>query len=482
MTLATLDGHTVSQERWNLDRFKATRKDVLSRWPTGHQVADLEENIARRRELPAHKSAVEVFRKAKKDGRVLLQPRYGVALLDLQIESLKYMQDVGGADVLPTQTDAYTRHLRYEAAASGLKESEAAGRSFLCGFPVLAHGIGPTRQIVDSLDRPCSTRQASAHGQLTMEMYLAAGYTYVLMGPLQNLSYEKDIPAEQLIQNIQYQDRLIGLYEEGGAPVMKEMTATLTGTLVPPCIALSVSILDALLAVEQGVRHLVLSYGQYGNLEQDVAAIRVMRELGLEYLAKRGHGDCELYTVASQWMGDFPHDESHAMGLISWGTATAALAGVSQIMVKSADEGFGVPTKEANAEALKASRHVVNLIGRQRLEEGPRLSQEMDILRREVRAIVDRTLELGKGDVAVGVVHALAAGVIDVPFSPTKWNAGRVLPVRDLNGAIRFLDPGGIPLPPDIVAFHQEKAAERQAGEGKKSSYQLVIDDIFSAR
>lgn len=482
MVVETLDRMTVSQSKWGMDRFLATRREVLAQWPSGQDAENLEESIARRRELPIHKNAVEVFRLARVEDRVLLQPRYGVALLEEQIKSLSYMQEVGGADILPTQTDAYTRHLRYDQAANGLRESETAGRSLLCGFPVLAHGLHQTRKIVESLDRPCSTRQASAHGLLTMEMYLAAGFSYVLMGPLQNLSYEKDISAEQLIANIQYQDRLIGLYEEGGAPVMKEMTATLTGTLVPPCIAVAVSILDGLLAVEQGVRHLVLSYGQYGNLEQDVAAIRIMRELGNEYLTSRGHGDCEVYTVASQWMGDFPHDESHAMGLISWGTATAALAGVSQVMVKSSDEGFGVPSKESNAEALKASRHVLRLIGKQRLEEGPTLRREMETLRREVRAIIDRTLELGDGDVAVGIVNALAAGVIDVPFSPTKLNAGRALPIRDVKGAIRFLDPGNIPLPPDILEFHRDAVTERQAAEREKAGYQLVIDDIYSVR
>jgi methylaspartate mutase epsilon subunit len=302
------------------------------------------------------------------------------------------------------------------------------------------------------------------------------------MGPLQNLSYEKDISAEQLITNIQYQDRLIGLYEDAGVSIMKEMTATLTGTLVPPCIALVTSILDGLLAVEQGVRNICMSYGQYGNLEQDVAAIRLLDELTREYLARMGYRGVEVYTVASQWMGDFPHDESHAMGLICWGTATAALAGVSQIMVKSRDEAFGVPSKEANADALKASRHVLHLIGRQRLEEGPSLAREIDVLRREVHAIIGRTLELGDGDVALGIVRALAAGVIDVPFSPTKLNAGRALPVRDGKGAIRFLDAGNIPLPADVLEFHREKVAERQRGQQVSSPYEMVIADIYSVR
>ena len=125
------------------------------------------------------------------------------------------------------------------------------------------------------------------------------------MGPMQNLAYEKHATPEELIEHYQYEDRLVGFLEENGCPVVKELPATLTGTLVPPCIVLSCTIIDALLAVQQGVRRVVCSYGLLGNLIQDIAAVRALRQIAPAMLAQVAD-DVEFYVDTAQWMGDFP--------------------------------------------------------------------------------------------------------------------------------------------------------------------------------
>lgn len=45
----------------------------------------------------------------------------------------------------------------------------------------------------------------------------------------------------------------------------------------------------------------------------------------------------------------FPQDEAKAFGVISWGSASAALAKATKVIVKTPHEAMGVPTKEANA-------------------------------------------------------------------------------------------------------------------------------------
>ena len=42
---------------------------------------------------------------------------------------------------------------------------------------------------------------------------------------------------------------------------------------------------------------------------------------------------------------------------------------------------------------------------------------EATILELELRSIVEKVLELGDGDVAIGVVRAVEQGVLDNPFS-----------------------------------------------------------------
>lgn len=469
----------VSNHAWDNERFESTRKEVLARWPTGAFV-DLEEAFAYHRSMPASRRADILFARADEEGRTVIQPRHGDTLLEQQIETLQYIEQHGRADILSTEVDAYTRQLRYDLAEGALQESKDAGRSLICGVPVVSYGVKEVRRLVEAVNVPSSARMASQDARLPKEIFLASGFTYVLMGALQNMAYEKDASIETLITHYQYEDQLIGRYEAAGAPVVKECSATLTGTLVPPAIALTTSIIDGLLAARQGVKRVVLSYALLGNLAQDVAAIRLLRELGREYMARLGHADVQVYTTCSQWMGDFPQDEPHAYALVCLGTTAAALGGATQVIVKSLHEAFGVPSKEANAATSRATKELLNMLRGQRLDEGPILRRELDMLRREVRMLLDRTLELGEGDLAQGTVRAFAAGIIDVPFSPSRWNAGRLMPVRDVSGAVRVLDPGNVPQPNDVAEFHREQLAIRGRRDKRPLDYSFVVEDVFS--
>lgn len=469
----------VSDTRWEDERFHATRKEVLARWPTGAAI-DLPEAFDYHASMPSERRADVLFASADATGRTLVQPRHGDTLVEQQIETLQHIATYGGADIVSTEVDAYTRQLKYDLAASALEESREANRALICGVPVVAYGVPEIRRLVEAVNVPSSARMASSDARLPKEIFLAAGFTYVLMGPLQNMAYEKDAPIERLIEHYQYEDQLIGRYEANGAPIVKECSATLTGTLVPPAIGLTTSIIDGLLAARQGVKRIVLSYALLGNLAQDVAAIRLLRELGREYMQRLGYADVDIYTTCSQWMGDFPQNESQAYSLVCLGTTAAALGGATQVIVKSLHEAFGVPSKEANAAACRATRELLDMLRGQRMDEGPTLRREMDILRREVHAILDRTLELGDGDLARGTVRAFEAGIIDVPFSPSRWNAGRLMPARDSQGAVRMLDTGNLPLPKDVVEFHRERLAERGRAEQRSLDYAMVVDDVFS--
>ena len=82
---------------------------------------------------------------------------------------------------------------------------------------------------------------------------------------------------------------------------------------------------------------------------------------------------------------------------------------------------------------------------------------------------MDRVIELGEGDVAMGAIRGVESGVLDQPFSTTQHVAGRVMGVRDNEGAVRYLDHGNIPFPREIVEFHRERIAEREKVQGRKS-------------
>ncbi|MBQ2111305.1 MAG: methylaspartate mutase subunit E, partial [Clostridia bacterium] len=352
----------VQNKRIPDDEFNSIREEVLKQWPTGAEV-DLKEAIEFHKSLPDHKVFSKKLIDAKEKGITLIQPRAGVALIEAQIELLTYLQDKGEADLLPTTIDSYTRQNRYQEAETGIRESMKERRSMLNGFPAVNHGVGGCRRLINSLDTPIQVRHGTPDARLLTEITYAGGFTsYEGGGISYNLPYAKNVPMEKTIRDWQYVDRLTGLYEEHGVSINREPYGPLTGTLVPACISHAVAIIEALLAAEQGVKNITVGYGQCGNLVQDVAAIRVLEELTNEYLEKNGYKDVVVTTVFHQWMGGFPQDEAKAFGVISWGSATAALSKATKVIVKTPHEAAGVPTMEANAQGLRCTKQVINML------------------------------------------------------------------------------------------------------------------------
>ena len=420
---------------------------------------------------------------AKARRRLLVQPRAGVALIDEQIKLLKYLETEGGADLLPTTIDAYTRQNRYADAARGIEKSISSGASMLNGFPAVNHGLKGCRTVTESVTKPVQVRHGTPDARLLAEITLAAGFTSFEGGGITyNIPYVKNVPISKSLTDWQYVDRLCGLYQENGAPINRESFGPLTGTLVPPCISLAIGIIEGLLALEQGVRSISLGYGQGGNLVQDVAALVSLRALAEEYFHRFGFSDAdfELTTVFHQWMGGFPEEEPKAFAVICWGTVAACLGGADKIIVKTPHEALGIPTKEANAQGLKATRQMINMLRDQKQMDSDAVEREASINRREVRCILDKVFELGAGDVKEGTIAAFEAGVLDVAFAPSMYCRGKILSMRDNEGCIRLFNPAAIPFDADVLAYHHDRLAERAKAEGRKLCFQMITDDIYA--
>ena len=459
--------------------FMALRQEVLRQWPTGKEV-DLEEAVAYHKAMPASRNFSQKLLDAKRDRRTLVQPRAGVPVLEEHIKLMQYLQDKGEADLLPSTIDSYTRQNRYEEAENGIAESIRLGRAMLNGFPAVNHGVAKCRKVIESVNVPMQVRHGTPDARLLTEITFAGGFTsYEGGGISYNLPYCKNIPMERTIRDWQYVDRLTGLYEEMGVSINREPYGPLTGTLVPPCISHAAAIIEALLAAEQGVKNITVGYGQCGNLVQDIAAIHTLQDLTDEYLQKYGYGDVQVTTVLHQWMGGFPADEAKAFGVISSGSLTAALAKATKVIVKTPHEAVGIPTMEANAEGLRCTKQVVNMMADQVFSDS-HLEEEKEIIRAETRCIVDKCFELGNGDIAAGVCRGVEAGVLDVPFAPCRANAGVMLPCRDNNGAVRILNMGNLPFTQELKDYHAAKINDRAVAEKRKASFQMVIDDVYA--
>ncbi len=460
----------IRDERLSATALAQIDTQVRGEWPTG-EAADFEDALGFHDSLPPEKRFATVLESADSP---LLQPRAGVPRLADQIELLGYLQTAGEADLLPTTIDSYTRDNQYEKAATGLEAARESGGDTLNGFPAVNHGVAGCRELIEALDAPIEVRHGTPDARLLAAVTFAGGFQSFEGGPISyNIPYTNRHDLATTIEHWQYVDRLAGAYTERGVRINREPFGPLTGTLVPPSIAITVMLLEGLLAATQGVRSLTLGYGQVGNVAQDVAALRALRKLGVEYLPSA----VTVTTVFHEWMGGFPPDEARASGVIGLGGLTAAIARPDKIITKSPQEFRGVPTKEANAAGLRTTRQLIDMIIEQDIKiDG--IDDEQELIERETRQLLEAVFEHGNGDVARGTIRAFNSGALDVPFSPSDSANGAVLPARDDDGRVRLLEFADLAVSEDIKEIHRARLARRAATEGREQSFRMVADDV----
>jgi methylaspartate mutase epsilon subunit len=469
----------LSEARIPDDVFERMRRENLARWPTGAEV-DFEAALARHHALPKHKQLGWVMREAARERRCLTQPRGGFGTFEMHRHLMVTLDKAGHADVVPTTTDSYTRNEQWQLAQKGIEESERAGRSMLNGYPLVNYGVARAADLIDAIDKPAIMLTGTAMPRLTGEIGYAGGYSgYLGSGIAYTTSYTKETSIEEGMRNYQYLDRLVAMYQERGVDLHRRQPGFLTGTNVPPSIAIVTAVLDCLLAAAQGVRNYGLEMGETLHLVQDAAAVAACRELCQEYLQQRGYHDVFTPVTLLHWMGAWPHDEAQCAALVAYGGTLAAIAGANSVTTKSVHEAFGIPTPEANAEGLRMTRMAIYLARDIRLDELREFQEEKALIAREVRAIVDKTLEMGDGDVALGTVRAFEAGVLDIPWSPSRYCKSRIVPARDAEGYLRIVDPGLMPFPKDVMEVHEEKLRRRAEREGVPFGHELAVSSVY---
>jgi len=235
--------------------FARMRKANLARWPTGAEV-DFGAAVERHQSLPAHKQLARVLREADAEGRCLTQPRGGFGTFELQRELMQILDRDGHADIVPTTTDSYTRNEQWQLAQKGVEESERMGRSMLNGYPMVNYGVAYAQRLIDAIDKPAIMLTGTAMPKLTGEIGYAAGYSgYLGSGIAYTVSYTKELSIEEGIRNYQYLDRLVAMYQDAGVELHRRQPGFLTGTNIPPSIAIVSCVLDCLLAAAQGGLH-----------------------------------------------------------------------------------------------------------------------------------------------------------------------------------------------------------------------------------
>lgn len=460
--------------------FVEQRKEVLSSWPTGREARFMADNAEFLRGRPNFPSLLRQVARGESDP--VIQPRCGVVDVAGQLE-LFHLLRRHGASALSYQVDSLSRANDYVGAAREMARHADTGRSMLNGFPVVNHGVAALRRIIEEMDTPIQTRHSTKDPRLLADISYAGGVSAFEGGAIcYNIPYFRDYDLRHSIESWKYVDRLTGIYlEEYGIVLDREFFGTLTATLIPPCIALTTNIVEALLASRQGVKCVSLAYAEQGNRAQDIAAIRTMASLAREVLDHHGFSDVEIYTVFHQYMAAFPPSEARARELIFESAVTAGLSGATRLIAKSPVESRRIPSCEANLQGLYlAGTGLEEAKCRQSPDE--KVLEESKMLRVEVESILDAILSCGRGDVEVGIVEAFKNGIIDIPFAPSIFNAGKVSTIRDTDGAVRFLSLGNLPFDGNTREFHRQKVEDRRMAFGAHDAnddWRRVISDVL---
>ena len=469
----------IRNKRIGEDEFLKQREEVLAMWPTGSRV-DLGEAVEYHQSMPPHKNGAIKALEAKKAGRTELFCSSGTDTIAGHTELLHYCRTVGGVDYASSYIDSFTRTGRFEMAEKGLKEAQQTGRQVLNGFPFVCHGVEGTRQVMEAVDMPVFVWGPAVDLRLVMEVGLAGGHSGYAGGPLISFwNYAKNVPLEQVIGFYQYVNRLMGYYEEEGVPILYGVSG-LMPTISPPSLMTATKIIETLIAAEQGCRHILLNNWAQGNLAQDVASIAVHSKLAQDYLRRFGHDEVETVTFSVDPTGRYPVEESRVYSLISYFAMIGVLAEAQILGVRTVDEAKHVPTKESISASHQCARMMINMLKDQKNEiiDSQEVKLEAHMEELETRAILDRVIEMGDGDVVVGSIRAVEAGVLDQSYATTNLVKGAVMGVKDAHGAVRYMDHGNLPFGKEIIQFHQEKISQREKSIGRQVDYEALVNDI----
>ena len=470
----------VKNKKLDFDAFSEQRKEVLSMWHTGKEV-DIDEAIEYHKSLPAEKNHVYELRRAKATNNIITSTGMGKATVEEHIALMQYVEKEGDAEILAMSPDSLTRYNRFEEVEKYMEESRRTGESKLNGIPVVNIGVSGVRRVVESVKYPVALRGGMPDGRLLAEVLCAGGVSQ--NGPdllMDFWQHSAKTPYEYVVDTHQYVGRLMGLYEEHGVPMVAGVQG-FYGAGIPPSLQSASVIVSALLLVEQGLKNIGIHCVGHGNLVQDVAA-NTVRETALQYyLDKLGYEGVEIFKSFSFSLMQYPADLAPSLAVSFMNTLQARLVGAITNDVRTMVEAKAIPTKENIAETYKVTNTMRNFLRNQKIEVNKEeAEQQIAMEEKEVKAIVDKVLEIGDGDILIGAEKAIESGILDNPFAANRAAAGKVLGVKDAEGAVRYFETGNLPFTKEIIDYHREKITEREKKQGKKVGYDTLVDDLYA--
>ncbi|MFM9368761.1 methylaspartate mutase [Streptomyces sp. Da 82-17] len=374
---------------------------------------------------------------AHAEGRLVVQPRMGFADLATMREGLLAVR---GADATATGTitlDSYTRVNDHDSARQALRTGAE-----LNGFPLVAHGPGATRELLDSVSGPgfpVQVRHGSALPYPLFEAMTAAGVDATEGGPVSYCLPYSRAPISEAVKAWAQCCELIAAQPD---PMhLESFGGCMLGQLCPPSLLVALSVLEGLFFREHGLSDISLSYAQQTHPGQDLEAVAALRRLAGERLA-----EADWHIVLYTFMGVFPRTSVGSYRILEESVRLAVRSGSERLIVKTPAEAHRIPTIAENVDALEFAASIARDEAARGSEATP---AEFGItesgIYEEARLLVDSTLELAP-TVGEALIRAFERGHLDVPYCLHQDNANRSRAYVDPAGMLQWAEAGRMPL------------------------------------
>ncbi|RDI34856.1 methylaspartate mutase [Lentzea flaviverrucosa] len=360
-------------------------------------------------------------------GRLVVQPRMGMASPLEMRAGLLAVRGAGATTVGTLTVDSYTRVGDHRAALTALHDGAR-----LNGYPIVSHHPDTTRAVLDGLTGfPVQVRHGSADPRAIFGALAAAGLDATEGGPVSYcLPYSRKPLRDSVEHWTEACENFSGHLETFGGCMM--------GQLCPPGLLVALSVLEAVFFRFHGVRSVSLSYAQQTNADQDAEAIRALRVLAARFLS-----DVDWHVVVYAYMGVFPRTPAGARLLNDNAARLAVRAGAERLIVKTVAEAHRIPTVAENVDALESAAEAAALA------EPEQSFVDTGVLA-EATALVEAVLEL-PGDPGEALLAAFRRGLLDVPYCLHPDNAGHSRSHIDDAGRLRWSSVGAMPIPRSSV-------------------------------
>lgn len=366
-------------------------------------------------------------------GRLVVQPRMGVSDPRQMRSGLQAVRDARATTAGTVTVDSYTRVNDHDAAREALRR----GRP-LNGFPLVAHGVQGTAELLHGLSGPSfpvQVRHGSARPHELFEVLAAAGADATEGGPVSYCLPYSRVPLREARREW---ERALAVARAADPPVhMETFGGCMLGQLCPPGLLVALSALEALFYLDNGITSISVSYAQQTHLEQDVAAVRALRRLAAELLPRDS-----WHTVVYTFMGVFPQTEIGAFGLLEDSVRLAVSGGAERLIVKTPAEAHRIPTFAENISALEFADAIAGFV-----DPSEARGDDPEPVYREARTIVEAVLRHAD-NVGDALVDAFHRGTLDIPYCLHADNANRARSAIDASGRLQWTTPGNMPVVP----------------------------------